>query len=76
MLIKADFLSTLLPVTGPAVEQFPTASQTCFVPVEALLVSVFAATLVLSVKLALLLSANPEPESPAEHEMLASVDNH
>ena len=44
--IAGALRSTLMPLSGPAVAQLPTASQTWWVPVEALAVSVPAGTLV------------------------------
>ena len=52
MLIVGAFLSTLLPEMGPAVAELPTPSITARLLVEALGVSVPAATLVLRLKLA------------------------
>src|SRR4029450_9406361 len=51
-LTSGALLSTLFPITGPAVAELPTASPTVFESVEALLVSVPAATLVGSGKVA------------------------
>src|SRR4029450_9197025 len=58
-------LSTLLPITGPAVAELPTASPTVFEPVEALLVTVPAATLVVREKVSSAAGATPEPPSLA-----------
>src|SRR5207244_11959165 len=44
------FLSTLLPETGPAVAELPTASATDLLPVDALGVSVLAGTVVLRLR--------------------------
>src|SRR5207244_4216887 len=59
------FRSTLLPVIGPAVAQFPTTSHTWCEPVEAFAFSVPAATVVVSEKLASAEAASPEPVSDA-----------
>ena len=61
--------SILLPVTGPAVAQLPAMSQTCRVPVDALGVSLPAATLVVSWKAASPALARPEPVSLAVQEI-------
>ena len=71
MLIEGAFLSTMMPVIGPAVTLFPTLSVTVTMFVEALAVSVPFATLVVRVKLAG--EARPEPPSFAMQEMLTSV---
>jgi hypothetical protein len=66
----AALRSIMLPEIGPAVVEFPIASATEWLAVEALAVSVPASTLVESVKLASLESARPEPPSLALQEML------
>jgi len=63
--IVGAFLSTLLPVTGPADAQLPTASHTLRLAVDADAVSVPAATLVESEKLASEGNLRPEPPSLA-----------
>src|ERR1043165_3164076 len=71
---EGAFLSTLLPLTGPAFAQLPARSQTVRLSVEALAVSVPAATCVESRKLASAGSARPEPVSLAVHWMEMSVE--
>ena len=60
--------STRLPPTGPAAAQFPTASQTLGLSVEAFAVSTPAPTLVASDRFVWLESASPEPPSLAAQE--------
>jgi hypothetical protein len=58
---------------GPAVLHDPTRSQTCRLVVETLGVSVPVATLVVSVKLASVAFASPDPPSPAVQAMATSL---
>ena len=67
------FLSTMPPEIGPAVRELPTASARSLLPVEALAVSVPAATLVESAKLASAAFASPEPASWAVQLRLMSL---
>src|SRR5262245_4682145 len=71
--ITGAFLSTLLPVIGPAVEQRPALLHTCRLFVAALAVSVPADTLVVNVKLASAAFAKPDSGSLAVHAMLTSL---
>src|SRR5258707_779323 len=73
MLMLGGFLSTMLPLIGPAAAQFPATSQTECVPVAALEVSVPAGTLAVSEKLASAGFTRPEPASLAEQGMLTSA---
>src|SRR5256712_2365017 len=73
MVIAGPFLSTLLPVTGPAVAQFPALSQTARVPVAALAVSVPAVTFVISEKEPSAALASPDAMSPEVQAMLTSA---
>src|SRR5204863_3603373 len=70
------FSSTMIPVIGPAVTQFPALSQTLWLLVEAFAVSVPAGTFVARLKLASAGSARSEPPSDAVHGMLTSVACH
>src|SRR4051812_22322622 len=54
------FLSTFAPLIGPATELLPARSKTVFELVDALLVSVLAATLVVRLKLASAALASPD----------------
>src|SRR6266545_1970809 len=67
------FLSTLLPLIGPAVAELPTASPTAWVPVEALASSVSAGTLVDRENLASAGLTKPEPASLAVQAILTSL---
>src|SRR5438552_1230126 len=67
------FLSTLLPETGPAVAELPTASATDLLPVDALGVSVLAGTVVLRLNVASAGLARPAPPSEAVQAMLTSA---
>ena len=66
MLTLGAARSILLPLSGPAVAQLPTPSQTTRLAVAALEVATPSATLVLSVKLASALVAKPDPPSLVE----------
>src|SRR2546429_9801506 len=66
------FLSTLFPVIGPAAVLLPAASPTLLPFVDALLVSVPAATLDVKLKLASAALARPEPPSLAVHAIETS----
>src|SRR5206468_5584764 len=70
------FLSTRSPVYGPAEEQFPAASHTCRLGVDALLVSVPAGTLVERVKVESPVLPSPETPSLAWHEVDRSDELH
>jgi hypothetical protein len=65
--------STLLPVTGPACAEFPTASATLRLFVEAFASSLPAPTFVDNVIAASSAVASPDPPSVAEQPMLTSV---
>src|SRR5438128_4100628 len=76
MVIDGPRLSILKPVTGPAVEQLAALSQIWRVFVDALAVSVPAATVVTSTKDAGEPVAKPEPLSDAVHWTSWSSGNH
>src|SRR5262245_60852284 len=76
MLTLGAFLSTLLPLSGPAVVALPARSATLWLPVAALAVSVPVGTLVLRVKLASAAFASPDPPSLAVQAMLTSLACH
>src|SRR5215207_9677147 len=67
------FLSIMLPLIGPATELLPALSRTVLKSVDALLVSVLAATLVVRLKLASLAFFKPAGASVAVHAMDTSV---
>ena len=70
------FLSTLLPEIGPAVEELPAPSATARLLVEALFVSVFAATEVVKSNEASAGSARPDVPSRAVQAILTSAACH
>jgi hypothetical protein len=71
--ITGGFLSTLLPVTGPAVVHPPTVLHTWRLFVAALAVSVPISTLVVKLKLASAAFASPDSGSLAVHAMATSL---
>src|SRR3954464_10675383 len=73
--MDGGFLSILIAVMGPAVEQFLTASQTVRVFVEAFAVSTPAATAVVSPNV-LSAAATPEPSSEAKQVIVTSAPCH
>ena len=76
MTMLGGFLSTLFPLTGPAVTQLFTASQMLRLLVEALLLSTPEATFVESVKLVSAGFARPDPPSLAVAAITTSTACH
>src|SRR5262245_51913050 len=76
MVMLGAFLSTLLPLMGPAVAVLPARSAMLRLPVVALAVSVSLGTVVLRVKLASAAFASPDPPSLAVQAMLTSLACH
>src|SRR5215472_14789444 len=76
MVMSGAFLSTMLPLIGPAMTQLPATSQICRLSVKALAVSVPDGTMVDRVKLASPGLARPDSASLAVHWRLTSLACH
>src|SRR5437016_4643831 len=76
MVMLGTFLSTLLPLIGPAVVALPARSATLRLFVAALAVSLLLGTVVLRVKFAFAAFARPDAPSLAVQAMLTSLTCH